>query len=153
MDGTWMEGTEMGGTGGWGTEVDGGVSALLAVLLAFLDARVARQEAFLAEANPKFFVEIEEGAGDAMPNGARAGGDSSPVDRGDDVELLDGLGGHERLAHDHLERFVTAEELVEALIVQREGAFAGAKVHAGDRGLTLARAEVFCDCCCQDVLS
>ena len=113
-------------------------------------ARIARQEAFLAEADTEFLVQIEEGAGDAVADRAGARGHSATVDRGDDVELLQSLGGHERLADDHLQGLVAPEELVEALIIEGKSALAGAEVNPGHRGLALAGADVFCDCCCQD---
>ena len=84
----------------------------------------------LAKASPKFLVEIEEGAGDAVTNRAGASRDAPAVHGGDDVEPLDGLGGHERLANDHFKGFMTAEELIEALVVEGEGALAGATLPA-----------------------
>ena len=51
-------------------ELEARPGALLAVLLALLLARVARQEAGRLEAMPQLDIELEERAGDAMADRA-----------------------------------------------------------------------------------
>jgi len=59
------------------------------------------------------------------------------LDRRHDVEAVVRLGDREGLLDDLLQRLDAAEVLVEAPVVQLELSGAGAKVDAGDRGLSL----------------
>jgi hypothetical protein len=65
---------------------------LLPVLLAFLDPRVARQEAFLLQPRPQLEVVLDQRARDAEPQRAGLAGDAAAGDRREDVELVGGLG-------------------------------------------------------------
>src|SRR5262249_25871865 len=78
-----------------------------------------------------------EGPRDAVAEGARLGGDAAAVQLGLHVVLVVRLRDHERLLHEHLQRLVAAEELVEAVLVQEELAGAGLEVDARDGGLPL----------------
>src|SRR6185437_1123816 len=68
-----------------------------AVLLAFLHAGIAREEAVLLERQPQIAIELHERARDAESHGAGLSGDAATGDGGQDVELLARLGDDERL--------------------------------------------------------
>src|SRR5438045_9713703 len=70
------------------TELEALARALLPVLLALLDARVARQEAFLLQLRPELGVVLDERAGDAQAQRAGLAGDAAAGDSGEHVELL-----------------------------------------------------------------
>src|SRR4029077_1501282 len=69
-------------------ELEALARALLPVLLAFLDARVARQEAFLLELRPELDVVLDERARDAEAERARLAGDAAAGDGREHVELV-----------------------------------------------------------------
>src|SRR5687768_706084 len=66
------------------------------VLLAFLDARVGRQQPVLLQRLAQLGVERHERARDAEPHGARLPVHATALDRRQDVELVDGLGQRQR---------------------------------------------------------
>src|SRR5512143_1771924 len=123
-------------------ELEPAAGALLSVLLALLDPRVAGQEAGLLELAPQLGVELAQGPRDAVADRPGLRADAAAVDRGHDVEAVVRLGDRERLLDDLLQGFDAAEVLVEAAVVQLELARAGAEVDAGDRGLALAGSAV-----------
>src|SRR6476469_7994621 len=63
--------------------------ALLAVLLAFLLARVARQEPGRLQAGAQITIELEQGARDAVPDRTGLARATAPRHRDLDVEPLD----------------------------------------------------------------
>src|SRR5215831_1494765 len=69
-------------------ELEALARALLPVLLALLDARVARQEAFLLQLRPQFEVVFDQRAGDAEAQRAGLAGDAAAGDRRQHVELI-----------------------------------------------------------------
>src|SRR4051795_3983485 len=86
-------------------ELEALARALLPVLLAFLDARVARQEAFLLEARPQLEVVLDERAGDAEAQRAGLAGNAPARNRRQDVELIGRFGDEQRLFDLGTERF------------------------------------------------
>src|SRR5512139_2808596 len=109
-------------------ELEPAAGALLPVLLALLDPRVARQEAGLLELAPQLGVELAQGPRDAVPDRPRLRADAAAVDRGHDVEAVVRLGDREGLLDDLLQGLDAAEVLVEPMVVQLELARAGAEV-------------------------
>src|SRR5919107_336536 len=73
-----------------------------AVLLAFLDARVARQEPSLLQAGSQLEVVGAKGARDAEADGAGLAGHAAARRGGDHVELVAGLGEDQRNLDDSL---------------------------------------------------
>src|SRR5690242_16706133 len=61
-------------------ELEAAASALLAVLLAFLHARIARQEAILTEPGAQLGVKPRDGARKAHADGASLAADSATLD-------------------------------------------------------------------------
>src|SRR6185503_15368281 len=106
-------------------------------LLALLGARIARQEATALEVRAQLGVDLDQGAGDSVPQCIRLRGNAAAVDLGHDVHRLLVAGGLERLACAVLER--RAREVgLERAAVDRVLALAGAEDHARDRRLALA---------------
>src|SRR5215212_1751263 len=108
--------------------------ALLAVLLALLGPRVARDEARVLQGGAQVCVELHERARDAVAHRARLTRRAAARDVDDDVELARGVGQGQRLAYDHAQRLV-GEVLVEGLAVNLDFARAGPKVDARGRSL------------------
>src|SRR5207248_10581042 len=79
------------------TELEALARALLPVLLALLDARVARQEAFFLQPRPQLQVVFHQRAGDAEAQRAGLPGDAAARDRREHVELIGRFGDGERL--------------------------------------------------------
>src|SRR3954469_16778166 len=71
--------------------------ALLPVLLAFLDARVARQEAFLLEARPQLAGVLAQRACDAQAQRASLAGNASAGNGREHVKLIGRFGHGHRL--------------------------------------------------------
>src|SRR3954470_17827780 len=130
-------------------ELEALARALLPVLLAFLDARVARQEPFLLEPRPELEVVLDQRARDAEAQRPRLPGDAAARDRGQHVELVSRLGDGERLL-DLVAVGFGGEGLLERLAVDRQGAGARPEEHAGGRCLAPSGAVVL-DCCCHDL--
>ena len=76
-------------------ELELAAGAALAVLLALLGARVARQEAAALQRRAQVRIPDLEGARDPVPGGARLAGDPAAVDPDLDRELPDGVRGLE----------------------------------------------------------
>src|SRR6186997_3079207 len=78
-------------------ELEALARALLTVLLAFLDARVARQEAFFLQPRAQLEVVADQRPGDAEAQRAGLAGDAAAGDGRQHVELIGGLGDRQRL--------------------------------------------------------
>jgi hypothetical protein len=115
--------------------------SLLSVLLAFLDARVARQEAGLLQPLPQLDVVFHEGAGDPEPQRAGLAGDSSAADRGQHIKLIGRFGDRLRLLDLGAER-LGGEGLFDRLLVHRHAAGAGPEEHACGGSLAAAGAVI-----------
>src|SRR6476469_8252570 len=122
-------------------ELETGAGALLAVLLAFLLARIARQEPGRLEAVAQLAVELEQSARDAVPDRAGLARAAAARHRDTDVEPLHRLRQLQRLLDDHLQHFV-GEVAVERTAVDLEVPRARAQVHARRGRLAAARAVV-----------
>src|SRR4029079_2592996 len=79
------------------TELEALARALLSVLLALLDPRVARQEAFFLQPRPQLEVVLHERARDAEAERAVLSGDAAARDGREDVELIRRFGDGQRL--------------------------------------------------------
>src|SRR5687768_6369212 len=123
-------------------ELEARPGALLAVLLALLHARVAREEAGLLETLAQLEVVDLQRTGDPVTDCTGLAARAAAVHRDDDVELVDRLRQRERLLDDHLEHFV-AEVIVESAAVDRDRARSRTNVHARRRRLPSARSVVF----------
>src|SRR6188472_3441603 len=80
--------------------------ALLAVLLAFLDARVARNQARAFERRSQIGVRLEQRARDAVANSACLSRRAAAGDVDYQVKLAGGFGQLQRLPNDHAQRLV-----------------------------------------------
>src|SRR3954453_5790135 len=127
-------------------ELEALARALLSVLLAFLDPRVAGQEAFLFELRPQFEVVLDQRAGDAEAQRAGLAGDAAAGDRREHVELVGRFGQRERTPDLRAQR-LGGEGLLERLVVDGQDPGAGSQENAGRRCLAPAGAVVL-DCCC-----
>src|SRR5687768_1381485 len=123
-------------------ELEARPGALLAVLLALLHARVAREEAGLLETLAQLEVVDLQRTGDPVTDCAGLAARAAAVHRDDDVELVDRLRQRERLLDDHLEHFV-AEVIVESAAVDRDRTRSRTNVHARRRRLPSTRTVVF----------
>src|ERR1043165_8278554 len=77
-------------------ELEALARALLPVLLALLDARVARQEAFLLQLRPELGVVRDERAGDAEAQRARLAGGAAAGNGREHVEFIGRFGHGQR---------------------------------------------------------
>src|SRR5436305_8193598 len=118
---------------------------LQAGLLAFLDARVTRQEAAALELATQAGIGLEQPARDAVAQRAGLRADPAAVDAGDDVHAVLVADDLERLADVATQRG-TREVRVERLAVDRVGARARTQDHASDGRLALARRAVASTC-------
>src|SRR5687768_4470054 len=113
-----------------------------AVLLAFLDARVGRQEPVLLQLLAQLRVVVDEGARDPELDRAGLAVDAAAGDRREDVELLTHF-GHRQRALDLRPQGVGGEVALELAVVDGDGPRAGAKEHAGGRCLAATRGVIF----------
>src|SRR5688572_3828323 len=118
-------------------ELEPRARAALAVLLPFLLARVAGQEAALLERGAVAGVEHLERARDPVAQRIGLAGDPAAVQRGGDVVAADAVHGLERLVDDHARR-LAREVILERASVDAELSRADAQAHASHRGLALA---------------
>src|SRR5690348_12709002 len=118
-------------------ELESLTRALLAVLFAFLDARVARQKTFALELFAQFRVELKQGAGNAQAHRISLAIHTASGDIGQHIEAGGALGGDQRLARFHPLR-LGDKILLKGAIVDLELATAGTQKNAGDRRLATA---------------
>ena len=71
--------------------------ALLPVLLPLMLPRIAGQKAELLQLRPQFHIEFHQGSGDAQTDRARLTGDAAAGREDQQVELVGGLSGRQRL--------------------------------------------------------
>ena len=116
------------------------------VEFAFLDARVARQEAFLLEPRTQLEVVLDESTGDAQAERAGLASDAPAGNRGQHVELVGRLGHEQRLLDLGAVRF-GGEGLLDRLVIDDQTPVAGAKEHASGGRLAPAGAVVLNPCC------
>src|SRR6185503_14755401 len=113
------------------------------VLLAFLGARIARQQPRLAQRRPEFLVELDERAGNTEANRAGLAGDAAACRRREHVKTLHHLGDDERLANDETVS-LGREARLERALVDGDGARSRAKKNACGRGLAPAGTVMLC---------
>src|SRR5687768_1722987 len=113
----------------------------LTVLLAYLLARVAGEQARRLQPLAQLVVEPKEGARDAMADGAGLARRAAAFHGHLDVEFLRRLGQQQRLLDDHPQD-VVGEVAVEGLAVDRDVAAPGAQEDPRRRGLAPAGAVV-----------
>src|SRR5882757_7400857 len=77
-------------------ELESLAGALLPVLLALLDARVAGEQTFALQRLAQLDVELEQSAGDAHLHRIGLGADAAAGDVGEDVEVREHLDQHQR---------------------------------------------------------
>src|SRR5678815_4660000 len=112
------------------TELEALACARQPVLLAFLDARIRRQQPILLQQFSQLPVEFDQRARDAEADGTRLTIHSAAGDGGEDVELLTGFGHQERPLHLDAQ-CVGGEEVLKLSVVDGDGPGSGAKKHAG----------------------
>ena len=113
--------------------------------LSFHFTGIAGDEAGAAQRRAQVFIVFDQGAGDAVANGAGLAGDAATADADIDVEVVFHVHGFQWLAYDHAAGF-TAEESVQAAVVDGDGAIAFLEVDTGRGGLAAAGAvmNLFC---------
>src|SRR5688572_15968831 len=116
------------------TELEALACAGQPILLAFLDARVGREQAVLLQLLAQLAIELDERAGDAEAHGASLPVHTAAGDGCQDVELLPGLGDQQRPPHLHAQR-VGGEEAIELSVVDGDGPGSGSEKHAGGGSL------------------
>src|SRR5450631_3058182 len=113
-------------------ELEACACALLAVLLALLDASVARHQAISLERLAKLQVEEHQRACNSELDRIRLGADTAAADRGHNVKIRRGLG--EREGTQSRNPLLFRHEInFERLVVDGEPASAGTQKHASDR--------------------
>src|SRR5665213_2175135 len=115
------------------------------VFLAFLGARVAREQPLGLQRLAELEVVDHERPRDAEAHGAGLARHAAAGDRREDVELIRGFGEHERQANLCAQRFAGKERL-ERATVDADGPGAGAEEHAGGGGFP-ASGSVVLSCC------
>src|SRR5262249_43130931 len=118
-------------------ELEGASCFRFAVLLALDGARVAREELAGAHSGAQFRLEVDEGASDAVTNGAGLAGEARTNHGALDVDLA--LGGFKRLL-DHQAQHGTSKVLLLVLAVDGDLASAALDPDAGGGGLAAAGA-------------
>src|SRR5687768_9236505 len=109
-------------------ELEALARALLPVLLALLDPRVAGQEAFFLEPRPQLEVVLHERARDAEAQRAGLPGDAAAGDRRQHVELVRRFGDGQRLFDLVAMRF-GGEGVFERLVIDRQDPAARPEEH------------------------
>lgn len=101
------------------------------VLLAFLHSGVTGEEAGGLQGGAIALIHAQQGAGDAVTDGAGLSGDAAAADGGFDVHLADQTNGVQRLTDDELQGLKT-EVIVDVAAVNGDGAgSAGEEMYAG----------------------
>ena len=119
-------------------ELRSAAGGLEAVLLALLHSGVAGQEPGFLEGGAVGGIHLQQGAGDAVTDGAGLAGDAAAGDGGLDVHLALHAGGDQGLTDDELQG-LKAEIIVDVAAIDGDGAGAvGEKTDAGDRALAAA---------------
>src|SRR4029079_9205839 len=103
--------------------------SFLSVLLALLDARIARQEARLLQPLPQLDVVLNQRARDPKPQRAGLSCDAAARDGREHIELVRGFGDCERLLDLGAERF-GGEGLFERLAIHDHAAITGPEKYA-----------------------
>src|SRR5512140_3742050 len=116
---------------------------LQARLLAFLRARVAREEARLPQRLGVLLVDLQQGAGDAVGDRTHLAGDAAAFDLHHGVEPPAGVRDAER-GDRGLGRAVATEVLVERLAVHHHGPLTGNETHPRDGRLAASGALEIC---------
>src|SRR5262245_54101378 len=116
-----------------------------AVLLALLRAGVAREQSLVFQALAQLRVVLDERARDAQADSAGLSRDTAAGHRGQDVELVAGLGDREGLANLGAER-LGGEKSVERLVVDADDSRARSEKYARGRCLP-ASGPVILHCC------
>ena len=108
------------------------------VLLALFHARVAGQQTGGFQDGAVALVDEEQGAGDAVADGAGLAGHAAAGDGGFDVDLAEGVGSDQGLTDDELQGIET-EVLLDVTAVDRDGAGpAGEQMDSCHGGLSSA---------------
>ena len=106
-----------------------------AVLLSLLHSGVAGQEPGGLQIGAVLGVHLQQGAADAVAQGAGLAGNAAAGNGGHDVNLVHGGGGHQRLTGDKLQG-LQAEILVDVTAVDGDSAgAAGEQMNPGHGGL------------------
>jgi len=118
--------------------------ALLSVLLSFVRARVAGQKAELLQPGPQFRIEFHQGPGNAQTGRARLAGNPAAIGEDQQIELIRGLGGRQRLPHQGA-RTLRGKVILERAAVNFDLALAGPQENAGHRSLPASRTQILND--------
>src|SRR5688572_16786979 len=116
-------------------ELEAFSSALLSVLLAFLDSGIAGDQTGVFKRLPQVAIILEQRASDAVTNRSRLAGRAAARDVDDEVELVRRFRQLQRLANDHAQRFIW-EIPVERLVIDLDLAAAWPQIDS--RGCRLS---------------
>src|SRR5262249_15602770 len=123
-------------------------SLVQAGLLPLDDASVSGQEALALERHAQVRIDLDERAGDAVPDGAGLSARPAAVDADAEVVLTFEPGDAERGEHHRAVR-QAREVLLDRLAVEPGLSVAGPQDHACDRRLSLSGSKVLGDLRCQ----
>src|SRR5208283_499776 len=121
-------------------ELEALACTLLAVLLAFLHAGIARQKAVLAESGTQFRVKEADGAGKSHAHRASLPANAATLGRADDVHLFGDAGEFKRLGGVMTPGMI-GKIFIDFAAVHREFAGASAQEYASHGFLAASRAE------------
>src|SRR6266508_984092 len=107
------------------------------VLLTLLDPRVAGQEARLLQAGPVLDVQVAQCPSDGQPQRAGLAGNAPAAQVGEDVDRVNPVGGHQRVA-DQLLMHLAREVVLQRAAVEHELAGARHEAHPDDGLLAAA---------------
>jgi len=110
-------------------ELEAFARALLAILLAFLNTRIASDQSRLLQCRAKVRVEFEQCAGDSVSNGSGLARRASTFDVNQNVKLGSRFSQLQRLTDDHPQSLI-GEVTIERLPVNNDIAGAGSQVHS-----------------------
>src|SRR6476660_6420324 len=116
------------------TELKALACASHTVFLPLFRARVARQQPFVLQRLAQLGVVLHECSGNPETYGSGLAGHASTRHRSQDIELVAGLGQHERLPDLHAKRF-SREEPLEGAVIHADGPGSGPKKNPRRRSL------------------
>src|ERR1051325_1371202 len=104
--------------------------ALLSVLLAFLDTRIAGHQTCMLESWTKIGIELEQCSRDAMPDRSRLAGRTTAGDVDDEVKLVRGFSQLQGLTNNHSQSFI-GEVAVKRFVVDLDFTRTVSQINSG----------------------
>lgn len=118
-------------------ELEALAGALLAVLLAFVRARIARKETKFLQLRTKFAIELQQRTRNTQPGGFCLTRKATAVGKDEDIKLVGRLGGEQGLPHDGAGRF-RVEVVLEGAVIDGNVALTRTQENASCGGFPAA---------------